>query len=115
MREFEPLPNVESIDEFIARHPCVLLYVSQPDCRVCHALQPKIQRLMMKYPKIALGAINAQEVKEVSGKFLVFTVPVALLFVEGKEYLREVRIVHMDLFDEKISRIYHNLIFSDGE
>ncbi|WP_040951784.1 thioredoxin family protein [Gorillibacterium massiliense] len=114
MREFETITSVESADEFIARHPLALLYISQRDCSVCHALQPKVQQLMMKYPKIELGAIDAQDVQEVAGRFSIFTVPVILLFVEGKEYIREARIVHMDLFDEKMSRIYDNVAGSDA-
>jgi hypothetical protein len=61
---------------------------------------------MMNYPEIQLGTINAHEVQEVAGSFSIFAVPALLLFVEEKEYVREARIVHMDLLDEKIRRIY---------
>lgn len=112
MREFERLPSIELADEFIQRHKLAFLYISSTDCSVCHALQPQVQKLMMKYPEIQLGAINAQDVQEVAGRFSIFTVPVLLLFVEGKEYVREARMVHMDLFDEKIHKIYENVISS---
>ncbi|MBN6205452.1 hypothetical protein JYK21_03220 [Ralstonia pickettii] len=45
----------------------------------------------------------------VAGRFSIFTIPVLLLFVENKEYVREARIVHMDLFKEKIDKIYQNV------
>ncbi|WP_018754231.1 thioredoxin family protein [Paenibacillus terrigena] len=106
MREFEQLTSIASANEFIQRHKLSFLFIFGTDCSVCHALQPQVQRLMMKYPEIALGAINAQEVKEVAGRFSIFTIPVLLLHVEGKEYIREARIVHLDLFDEKIRKIY---------
>jgi len=106
MREFEPLTSVEAAKEFIRRYPLSFLYITMTGCSVCHALQPQVQRLLTKYPEIQLGAINAQEVPAVAGSFSVFTAPVLLLYVEGKEYIREARIVHLDLLDEKIRKIY---------
>lgn len=110
MREFERLTSIQLANEFIQRHTLAFLYVSSTDCGVCHALQPQIQKVMMKYPEIQLGAIDVQEVKEVAESFSIFTAPVLLLFVEGKEYVREARFVHLDLFDEKIHKIYDNVI-----
>ncbi|RDW18866.1 thioredoxin family protein [Oceanobacillus chungangensis] len=110
MREFEELNNMETIDRFIKGNTLSFLYISRPDCSVCHGLLPQVQLLMTKYPKIKLGHINANEVEEVAGRFSIFTVPVLLLFVKGKEYIREARIVHMDLLDEKIDKIYENVI-----
>ncbi|MBD3919773.1 thioredoxin family protein [Paenibacillus sp. PR3] len=106
MREFELLTSVESAQEFIRRHRLSFLYITITGCSVCHALQPQVQKLMTKYPQIQLGTIDAQEVPAVSGSFSVFTAPVLLLYVEGKEYIREARIVHLDLLDEKIGKIY---------
>ncbi|NOU94708.1 thioredoxin [Paenibacillus sp. LMG 31456] len=110
MREFELLTSIESANEFIQHHKLSFLYITSTECSVCHALQPQVQKLMMKYPEIQLGTLNAQEVKEVVGSFSIFTVPVLLLFVEGKESIREARIVHMDLLDEKLSKIYNMVI-----
>lgn len=106
MKEFEQLTSVESANDFIKRHQLSFLYITITGCSVCHALQPQVQRLLTKYPDIQLATINAQEVPEVAGSFSVFTAPVLLLYVEGKEYIREARIVHLDLLDEKIRKIY---------
>ena len=110
MREFTELRTIETIMNFIQSHQLSFLYISQPNCSVCHGLLPQVQQLMMKYPEIKLGHINADEVMEVAGHFSVFTVPVLLLFVDGKEYVREARIVHMDLFDEKVNKVYDNVV-----
>ncbi|SDG32014.1 Thioredoxin [Paenibacillus sp. cl6col] len=106
MREFEQLMSVESANKFIGHHRLAFLYISMTSCSVCHALQPQVQRLLTKYSDIQLATINAQEVPAVAGSFSVFTAPVLLLYVEGKEYIREARIVHLDLLDEKINKIY---------
>ena len=110
MREFEELNNIEMIDRFIENNTLSFLYISRPDCSVCHGLLPQVQVLLTKYPKIKFGHINANEVEEIAGHFSIFTVPVLLLFVNGKEYVREARIVHMDLLDEKINKIYKHVI-----
>ncbi len=110
MREFVELTSLEEVEEFITKHRLSFLYIIMPNCSVCHGLKPQVQELMNNYPEIELGSINAQEVTEISGRFSVFTAPVLLLFVEGKEYIREARIVHTDLFNEKVNKIYQNLV-----
>lgn len=110
MREFEELASMEVVNQFVQEHQLSFLYISSPNCSVCHALKPQVQELMTKYPEIHLGYINSEQVQEVAGAFSIFTVPVLLFFVEGKEYVREARIVHMDIFDEKIKKIYENVV-----
>src|SRR5699024_9163162 len=109
MRTFEKLTTITAVHHFIQNHTLSFLFISQPNCSVCHGLFPQVQRLMMNYPEIKPGHINAAEVPEVAGAFSVFTAPVLLLFVEGKEYIREARIVQLDLFEEKIDKIYENV------
>lgn len=113
MRPLEPLHSLEQIDTFIKAHDLVLLYFSQPNCSVCHGLLPQVEDLMAQYPDIHLGQINTHEIEAVAGQFSIFTVPVILLFVNGKEYLREARIVQLQLFDEKVNKIYENVVGSE--
>lgn len=109
MREFNQLATMNEIETFINENKLSLLYISRPNCSVCHGLLPQVQSLMNHYPNIHLGHINADDVKAVAGRFSVFTVPVLLLFVDGKEYVREARIVHLDQWNEKINKIYKNV------
>ncbi|WP_047983046.1 thioredoxin family protein [Ornithinibacillus californiensis] len=110
MRNFTDLTTIDAIDDFISTNTLAFLYISQPNCSVCHGLLPQVEELMTSFPEIKLGSINALEVEAVAGKFSVFTVPVLLLFVEGKEYIREARIVHMDLLEDKLHKIYINVV-----
>lgn len=110
MRTFEQLTSMEAINNFIHNNQLALLFVSQPNCSVCHGLMPQVQILMENYPEINLGHINALDVAEFAGQFSIFTVPVILLFVEGREYIREARIVHMDLFANKINKLVRNFM-----
>jgi|SRR5690625_230240 len=110
MGQFINLGTIEEISDFMNTNQLSFIYISRSNCSVCHGLLPQVQQVMKKYPEIKLGHIDADEVMEVAGYFSVFAVPVLLLFVDGKEYVREARIVHMDLFDQKISKIYENVI-----
>ena len=94
------------IEAMLAENTLSFLYLSRPDCSVCQGLLPQIKELMSNYPTIKTGYVNTDEIPEVAGRFSIFTVPVLLLFVEGKEYVREARIVHLDLFKEKLDNIY---------
>ncbi|WP_077324871.1 thioredoxin family protein [Virgibacillus siamensis] len=106
MRNFNELTSIDAVKEFINEQPLSFLYITTPNCSVCHGLKPQVQDLMEKYPDIALGLVNAHEVTEIAGMLSIFTAPVLLLFVDGKEYIRNARIVHLDLLDEKIDKVY---------
>lgn len=106
MRTFEELHTIEAVNSFISSNPLSFIYISRTGCSVCHALLPQVLKLMEEFPEIQLAHINSAEVEEVAERFTVFSVPAMLLFIEGKEYLREARVVHMSLFEEKLQKIY---------
>lgn len=110
MKIEQQLQSIDQVKSFIQDHQLAFLYISQPNCSICHGLLPQVEKLMLKYPKIKMGHLNTDEVKEVAGFLSIFTVPVLLLFVDGKEYIREARIVHLDLLEEKIKKIYENVL-----
>lgn len=107
---FTSLTSIEETDHFIKNNNLAFIYITMPNCSVCHGLQPQMEEIFVKYPEIQTRTIDASEVTEIAGKFNVFTAPVLLLFVEGKEYIREARIVHTEAFEEKVSRIYENMV-----
>lgn len=94
MSKFKSLSSLEEVNNFIDQNQLAFLYFTTSNCSVCHGLQPQIEEMMANYPKINAKHIDASLVPEAAGQFSVFTAPVLLPFVEGKEYLREARIVH---------------------
>lgn len=110
MKTYTDLKTLEQVDNFLTNHPLALLFISQTGCSVCHGLLPQVQELLEDYPEVQMGHINADQLEAITGHYSIFTVPVILLFVDGKEYLREARIVHMDLFEEKLSKIYNGYL-----
>jgi hypothetical protein len=65
---------------------------------------------MRDFPKIQMGLINAGDVPEIAGYLMAFTVPVLVLYVDGKEYLREARIVQVEKFRDDVARVYEGVI-----
>ncbi|MGR6544047.1 thioredoxin family protein [Paenibacillus tundrae] len=88
-------------------HSLVLLYVSQEECSICHAILPKLQTLLTNYPHIQLVQVDAQQVPEVAGQFLIFSVPTLVMFYEQKELFREGRFVQFESLESRIDQIYN--------
>ncbi|WP_176752923.1 thioredoxin [Tenuibacillus multivorans] len=86
MRQFKNLKRMEEVNTFVNNHELSFLYISRQGCSVCHGLLPQVQTMMEHYPKIKLGHID------------------------GKEYLREARIVQMDEFNHKVSKVYYGVL-----
>ncbi|MGB8001147.1 MAG: thioredoxin family protein, partial [Anaerobacillus sp.] len=78
------------------QQPLYFLYLHGTNCSVCHALLPQVEEVLADYPQIVSEKLNVQEVPESAGEFSVFTIPVLLLFVDGKEYIREARFVNIE-------------------
>lgn len=107
---FKDLHSLVEINQFIEENELAFLYFTTPTCSVCHGLKPQIEEMLKQYPEIKKANIDASEVREAAGQFSVFAAPVLLLFVGGKEYIREARIVHTQQLNEKIARIYENVV-----
>lgn len=103
---FESLHSMDATKQFIEENQLAFIYVTRDECSVCHGLLPQVEQVFKKYPKIQTRRINADEVPEFSGQYTVFSVPALLLFVDGKEYIREARIVPMSQFEDKVKRLY---------
>ena len=105
MKGFDEVSTLEEIDAFIATHTFAFVYVYQENCSVCHSLQPQTQKVLEEFPRIKSVQANVSTLPALAGKFTIFTVPVLLLFVDGKEVLRFARFVEMDKFKHQLSRI----------
>ena len=101
------LDSLESIDEFIKENKVAMLYFSSQNCSVCVGLLPKIKELLKKYSNIAYAKAEINEVQLAVGKYLIFTVPTIIIFIEGKEIIRESRFISIIELQEKIRRFYN--------
>lgn len=73
---------------------------------VCVGLLPKIGELMEKYRKIAYVKVDIDKLQSVVGKYSIFTLPAIILFIDGKEIIREARFISIVELEKKIQRFY---------
>jgi thioredoxin-like negative regulator of GroEL len=100
----------ELIKELISNNHIVLLYFGSNTCNVCTAIKPKIEELLKHYPEIKSAYIDAEKSLEISSAYSIFTIPAVLLYIEGKETIREARHIGMQDINNKIER-YYNMLF----
>jgi len=101
----------EIIEEIIKNNLMVLAYFGSQDCGVCRDMKPKVNEILNKYPEIKSIYIDMEKSSKTGIEYGLFTIPAIILFVEGKEFIREVRHISIQDIDEKISRLY-NLVFN---
>lgn len=99
------IQSMEQLDSWLHDQPLSLLFISTNGCSVCDSLYPQIEYILKNYPMISFGYTKVDDLPSIAGRFLVFSAPVIILFVDGKEYFREARIVHLNQFNEKLKRV----------
>ena len=70
---------------------------------------PQIRGLVEEYPGVVLGVINQSELEAIAGELNIFTVPVDLIYLEGKEMHRQGRFIDMQLFEKQLNLMYQSI------
>ena len=100
----------EQIEEFTKENLISIVYFSGATCGACDAIRDKILYIIKDYKEIKFMEVNAVENKEIAASYDIFSLPILLLFVNGKETLRVGRYFDLLDFKNSIDR-YYNLIF----
>ena len=99
--------RLEELENTIREEIGVLLYFSGEKCNVCHALRPKFKELFnTEFSKIKQIYLDAHENPEISAHFQVFSVPTMIVFMDGREFIREGRSVSLHQLTQKLARPY---------
>lgn len=107
MRE---LNTLDEMDEFIKNNTIAMLYFTSKGCNVCGGLLPKIEKMLIKFPKIEISKIMVDNFTEAAGQYSIFTLPGILVYIEGKEIIREARFISVEILETTIDR-YYELLF----
>lgn len=111
-KKVKDILNFDDFEEEVKSDGFHLFYLSRPTCGVCKALLPKVEEMATHFPKIDLAYVNLDKVPQAAGQYSIFTIPGILLFVDGREMIREARHISLDGLEVKIDRLY-NLAYSD--
>lgn len=106
----DELSEKEIIENTIKDSEMILIYFGNKSCNVCNVIKPKIEELLKEYPKIKSCQVDIEKSIEASIAYNIFTIPAILLFVEGKETIREARYISIQDINDKIQR-YYNLLY----
>lgn len=101
----ESVTTLGALKERISETEQLLVYVSRSGCSVCHALKPQVEDMLTAFPQITSVAVDSDEVPDVAGAYSIFTVPVVLYFMNGKEMLRRARFVPIGELTHQLERI----------
>ena len=100
--------TLEELQNMIRSEVGVLLYFSGENCNVCHALRPKFKELFDKeFPLLRQIYLDAHENPQISAHYQVFSVPTIIVFLDGREFVREGRAVSLHQITEKLGRPYN--------
>lgn len=102
MQEAESLEHVQF---FVEQEKISLLYISRSNCSVCVSLLPQVENLLQDYPQVASLHINTDEIPEIAAEYSIFTVPVVIVSVEGKEMFRKARFVPIEDLNAQLHKI----------
>lgn len=102
--------SLEEIKELIENNQMILLYFGSSSCSVCSAVKPKIEEILKDYPEIKSVQIDVEKSLDVSAAYNIFTIPAILVYIEGKEIIREARNISIQDLSSKIDR-YYNMLF----
>jgi thiol-disulfide isomerase/thioredoxin len=100
----------EILEKAIKDSEMVLIYFGSKSCNVCKVLKPRIEELLKEFPKINSYEVDVEESMEASAAYNIFTIPAILVFVKGKETIREARYISIQEISGKMER-YYNLLF----
>lgn len=101
----QTITSIESYHALIDREAIVVIHVLRENCNVCHAVLPQIESLVSEYDGVVLGVINQTKLKAIAGELSIFTVPVDIIYYNGKEMHRQGRFIDMQLFEHQLKRI----------
>lgn len=106
--------SMEELNRLKNNSSMLLMYFGGESCGVCKDMLPKVECMLERYPGIKAIKIEIEGSSELAASYNVFTIPVIILFIQGKETIREARIISVIGLEQKISRYYELLYESNS-
>jgi len=98
------LDSLEQVKSLIESNNFCILYFSDELCSVCRDTLPKVELMLENYGTVASANIVINSSRETAAYFSVFTAPTILLYIGGREFLRESRFISIAALESQIRR-----------
>ena len=83
-----------------------LIFFTSNTCGVCKVLKPKLlEAVQANFPKVGIRLVDVEEEEEFTGQSMVFTLPVVIIKVDGREMYRFTRSFSVYEVLEKLKRL----------
>jgi len=97
--------NDRTFEEFVRKHPLVVVDLWAPWCAPCRIVSPIIEELAKDYAgKIAFGKLNVDENQFTAMQYGVMSIPTLLIFKNGKLVDRIVGAMPRRMLEPRITR-----------
>jgi len=106
----DKLNSVNEIADLIKNNSMAAIYFTGSVCGACGTIKIKIEDILKRFPKIESGEINVENHLDLAAKYDIFSVPIFLLYTEGKESIRIGRNLDLLKLEANITR-YYEMIF----
>ena len=81
----QQLHTLKDIEQAIATHSLVSLYIKAPICGVCTVVAAQLDSALAEEGNVYAVKADIAEIPEMAGRFHVLTAPAWLLFYQGNE------------------------------
>ena len=98
------LTNIYDIEQALADHRICLFYIKAPDCGVCNVMLDKVESIVTHFPALCSIYTDITEEPLIAGRFLVYSGPTVLLFMEGKEVYRTSGFINLAELEIRIKK-----------
>lgn len=100
----------DNIENLINENIITVIYFTGSKCGACEVIKKRIEEILKEYSNVNCYEINGEENVDIAARYGVFSLPIVLLFVEGKEAIRVGRNIDFLEFERSIER-YNSLLF----
>ena len=88
-----------------------VVYITSKNCNVCKVIYPRLEGIVTKYAKINFLRLETDDNPQVTGQFMIFTVPAVVIFSKGKELYRAARYIDIAEVEQMIEEHYSRIFF----
>lgn len=105
MDGFKEAQSLSEVKAVVEESELAFVFLYGENCSVCHGVLPQVRPILEAYEQITTVQADVELIPELSGEYTVFTVPVILLFFNGKEVLRMARFIETDRLTYQLKKI----------
>lgn len=103
----ERLKDLQHYQQNLKNRSLWILYTTTENCSVCHSDLPKVKKIADQLD-VPVFNLESEEHPLLVGQLNLFSVPTVIVYFEGKEMHRQVRIIDFEKFGYRLEQLVEN-------